>query len=345
MPPSKRMKNNGGKHKMSIANNEIIIRLVGKLTMEFPDIDRLKVRVIVEEILYKYDIIPQENALVASDIEDRLIIYLACKKLDGLSVETLKNYKGEILRFSRFLIKPIATVTTMDLRMYLAQRCKNLSPGTQNTMMYILRSFFSWLCDEKYIPEDPARRLKATKEPIRLRQPLSEEQMEIFRQACETDREKALTEFLYSSACRLNDAYSLSISQIDWNECTATVIGKGNKERTIYFSIKAKVLLKKYFKTRKGESDALFITEKSPFNRLGKRSIERVISKINIRSGLEVNVFPHKMRHTKASDLANAGAPIQIIQGVLGHNSITSTTIYAKTTKANMLHEFRRFSA
>lgn len=329
---------------MSIANNEVIIRLVGKLTLEFPTIDQLKVRRIAEEVLYRYDIIPQENALVASDIEDRLIIYLACKKLDGLSVDTLKNYKGELLRFTRFLIKPVAAITTMDLRMYLAQRCKNLSPGTQNTMMYILRSFFTWLNDEEYIPTNPTKKLKATKEPVRLRQPLAEEEMEIFRQACVTDREKALTEFLYSSACRLNDAYSLNISGIDWNECTAVVIGKGNKERIIYFSIKAKILLRKYFKTRKGKSDALFITEKSPFNRLGKRSIERVIDKINKRSGLEVNVFPHKMRHTKASDLANAGAPIQIIQGILGHNNITSTTIYAKTTKANMLHEFRRFS-
>lgn len=331
---------------MGIANNEIIIRLVGKLTLEFPDIDQLKVRRIAEDVLYKYDIIPQETGLTTgNDTEEKLRIYLICKKLDGLSKDTLKNYENELLIFSRNLRKPLANIDKMDLRMYLAQRCKNLMPSSTNTQMYILRSFFSWLCDEKYIPENPAKSLKPTKEPIRIRQPLSEEHMEIFRQACVTDREKALTEFLYSSACRLNDAHSLDISKVDWNECTATVIGKGNKERTIYFSIKAKVLLQKYFKTRKGVGDALFMTEKSPFNRLGKRSIERVIDKINERSGLEVNVFPHKMRHTKASDLANSGAPIQIIQGILGHSAITSTTIYAKTTKANMLHEYRRFSA
>lgn len=331
---------------MSIANDEIIIRLTGKLTMEFPDINQLKVRAIIEETLYKYDIFPQETALVTgNDTEEKLQIYLVCKKLDGLSKDTLKNYTNNLLIFSRYLRKPLANITTMDLRMYLAQRCKNMQPGSTNTMMYILRSFFTWLHDEGYIPENPSRRLKTTKEPIRLRQPLSEEQMEFFRESCITDREKALTEFLYSSACRLNDAYSLNISEIDWNECTATVIGKGNKERTIYFSIKAKILLQKYFKSRKGDSDALFITEKSPFRRLGKRSIERAIGKINERSGLTVNVFPHKMRHTKASDLANAGAPIQIIQGILGHSNITSTTIYAKTSKANMLHEYKRFSA
>lgn len=331
---------------MNYANDEIIIKLVGKITQEFPTIDQLKVRGIVEEVLYKYNIIPQETALVTgNDTEEKLHLYLICKKLEGLSKDTLKGYTNNLLTFSNMLRKPLATITTMDLRMYLAQRCKNLKPGSTNTMMYILRSFFSWLHDEGYIPSNPSARLKTTKEPIRLRQPLDEEQMEIFREACITDREKALTEFLYSSACHLNDAYSLNRSEIDWNECTAVVIGKGNKERTIYFSIKARILLQKYFKTRKGDSDALFLTEKFPFNRLGKRSIERAIGKINERSGLTVNVFPHKMRHTKASDLANAGVPIQIIQGILGHSNITSTTIYAKTSKSNMLHEYRRFSA
>ena len=331
---------------MSISNDEVIIRLVGKLTMEFPDIDQLKVRSIVEEVMYKYDVTPKETALTTSnDTEDKLIIYLAVRKLEGLSIDTLKNYNNELLKFSRYLRKPLANITTMDLRMYLAQRCKNLLPSSTNTQIYTLRAFFKWLYEEEYIPKNPSSRLKPTKEPVRIREPLKEEEMEIFRQACITDREKALTEFLYSSACRLNDAYSLSISQIDWNECTATVIGKGNKERMIYFSVKAKVLLQKYFSTRECESDALFMTEKAPFNRLGKRSIERAIGKIKARSGLTVNIFPHLFRHTKASDLANSGAPIQIIQGFLGHSVITSTTIYAKTSKANMLHEVRRFSA
>ena len=329
---------------MSIANNEVIIRLVGKLTLEFPDIDQLKVRMIAEEVLYHYDIVPQENALVASDIEDRLIIYLACKKLDGLSIRTLTNYNYEILRFSSHLIKPIAAITTMDLRMYLAQRCKKLRPSSTNTIMYTLRSFFGWLNDERYIPENPAKRLKPTKEPIRIRQPLKEEQMEIFRESCITDREKALTEFIYSSACRLNDVHILNISTIDWHECTAMVIGKGNKERMIYFSIKAKVLLQKYFKTRGFESDALFIGSKAPHNRLGKRSIEREIENIKIRSGLTVDIFPHILRHTYATHAINAGMPIHILQELMGHSTIATTQVYAKVSKENIKHEFRKIS-
>jgi integrase/recombinase XerD len=330
---------------MSIANNEVIIRLVGKLTLEFPDIDQLKVRMIAEEVLYNYDVVPQENALVASDIEDRLIIYLACKKLDGLSIKTLKNYRYELIKFASHLIKPIAAITTMDLRMYLAQRCKNLRPSTTNTQIYTLRSFFKWLHEEEYIPKNPALKLKATKEPIRERKPLSEENIEIFRQACITDREKALTEFMYSSGCRLSECEGVNIEHVNWHERTLSVIGKGDKEREVCFSIKAKVLMKRYLISRKGDnSEAMFITSKSPFNRLGGRSIEREIENIKTRSGLKEDIFPHVFRHSMATHCINAGMPIHILQELMGHTTVATTQIYAKTSKENIKHEHRKIS-
>jgi len=329
---------------MSIANNEVIIRLVGKLTLEFPDIDQLKVRMITEEVLYHYDIVPQENALVASDIEDRLIIYLACKKLDGLSIKTLKNYRLELLKFASHLIKPIAAVTTMDLRMYLAQRCKNLKPSTTNTLIYTLRSFFKWLQEEDYIPKNPGLKLKATKEPIRERKPLSEENVEIFRQACITDREKAITEFIYSTGCRLSECEGVNIDHINWHERTLNVIGKGDKQREVCFSVKAKILMKKYLLSRKGSNEALFIITKKPYHRLGGRSIEREIKNIKVRSGLTEDIFPHIFRHSMATHCINAGMPIHILQELMGHTTVATTQIYAKVSKENIKHEFRKIS-
>lgn len=110
----------GGFSMYSTSKNEVVIRLVGKLTQEFPEIDQLKVRYIAEEVLYKYDVVPQETALVASDIEEKMQIYLASKKLDGLSKNTLKNYNYQLLIFANHLRKPLAAITTMDLRMYLS---------------------------------------------------------------------------------------------------------------------------------------------------------------------------------------------------------------------------------
>ena len=154
------------------AKNEVVIKLVGKLSMEFEEIDQLKVRSIVEEVLYKYSILPEETGLVASDIEEKLQIYLASKKLDGLSVKTLKNYQYNLLIFANHLRKPLSTINTMDLRMFLAVRCKNMKATSVNGQISILKSFFGWLHDEEYIPKNPAKKLKQTKEPKRLRRPL-----------------------------------------------------------------------------------------------------------------------------------------------------------------------------
>lgn len=228
----------------SSAKDEVIIKLVGKLSMEFTEIDQLKVRAIAEEVLYKYSVLPEETALVSSDIEEKLQIYLASKKLDGLSIGTLRNYKYNLARFADHLRKPLGTITTMDLRMFLAIRCKSMKQTSVNGQITILKSFFSWLYDEEYIPKNPAAKLKQTKEPKRLRHALSEEEIELLRQACKTDREKALIEFLISTGCRLSEVVGIDKNDIDWNEMSLNVIGKGNKERKIYFSTKAKILLK-----------------------------------------------------------------------------------------------------
>ncbi|SFA70486.1 hypothetical protein [Clostridium frigidicarnis] len=91
--------------------DEVVIKMVGRLTIEFPEYkDQLKIREIIEEVLYKYDINPQETGLITSDIEEKLNIYLASKKLDGLSEKTLKNYRNNLTIFASYLRKPIATI-------------------------------------------------------------------------------------------------------------------------------------------------------------------------------------------------------------------------------------------
>lgn len=324
------------------SKNEVVIKCVGKISMSFPEIDQLKIRDILEEVLFKYDVRTQETGLTVSDVEEKLQIYLIVKKLEGLAKKTLKNYEYNLIKFSSMLIMPLNSVTTMHLRLFLSQRCEKLAPSSKNEQIYILKSFFGWLNDEGYIQGDPAKKLKLTKEPIRLREALSEENMEIFRQTCTTDREKALISFIYSSACRLSDAVTINISNINWELRSAIVIGKGDKQREIYFSVHAKVLMKKYISSRKGDSDALFLTEKYPFNRLSGRSIERAVHKIQIRSGLNVNIFPHLFRHGRACELSNKNVPLQIIKEILGHESINTSLIYAKVSKENIRHEFNK---
>ena len=326
------------------SKDEVIIKLVGKLSLEFPEIDQLKVRSLAEEILYKYNVSPTETSLVSSDIEEKLQIYFAVKKLEGLSNKTLKNYKYQLLIFASYIRKPIATVNTMDIRMYLSIRCKKLKAGSVNGTLSILKTFFSWLSNEDYIPKNPMMNIKNTKEPKRLRHAMSDEEVEILRQTCITDREKALIEFLISTGCRLSEMISVNKVDINWNEMSLFVIGKGNKERKIYFSVKAKILLLKYLEIRKDNDIALFVAGKYPFARLGSRSIQREIHKIADRAGFDKSVFPHLFRHSFATHSLNSGMSLPVLQHILGHDNPSTTQIYAELSDENIKHEYKRMA-
>lgn len=326
------------------AKDEVIIKIIGKLSLEFSEINQLKVREVLEDVLYKYDVSTQETSLITSDIEEKMRIYLAVKKLDGLSDKTLKNYEYNLLIFAECFKKPLVSIDVMDLRYFIMHRCKNMQPSSMNEQICIIKSFFSWLCEEEYIPKNPSTKLKFTKEPKRVRQPLTEEQLEILRQACRTDREKALFEFMYSTGCRLSEVVKVNKEDINWHEMTLNVIGKGNKEREVCFNVKAKILLKKYLATRDDDCEALFVTTREPIHRLGGRSIERELKKISSRTEIDVSVFPHKLRHTFATNKINSEMPPHIVQKLLGHESFSTTQIYAKVSRENILHEYRKTS-
>ncbi|NEZ94009.1 integrase [Clostridium botulinum] len=328
----------------SSSKEEVVIKLVGKLSLEFPEIDQRKVRTIAEEVLYKYRVLPEETGLVTSDIEEKLQIYLASKKLDGLSLKTLKNYQYNLAIFADHLKKPLGTITTMDLRMFLAVRCKNMRATSVNGQISILKSFFGWLADEEYIPKNPAKKLKQTKEPKRLRHAMTEEEVELLRQASKTDREKALVEFLISTGCRLSEVVGVNKDDINWYEMSLNVIGKGDKERKVYFNIKTKIYLKKYLNRRKDNNEALFVTSKSPHNRLGGRSVQREIKKIADRAGINKSIYPHLFRHSFATSKLNAGMPLPVIQHLMGHENPATTQIYAELSEENIKHEYKKIS-
>lgn len=324
--------------------DEVVIKLLGKLTLEFPEMDQLKARNIIDEVLYRYEVTSAETALVASDIEEKIQIYLACKKLDGLSKETLYSYQINLMIFADYLKKPLSTVNTMDIRMYLAQRCKNLKPSSVNGQISILKSFFSWLVNEEYIPKNPMVQIKLTKEPKRLRHAMSDEEIELLRQACKDIRQKALVEFLISTGCRLSEIVKVDKDDINWSEKSLHVIGKGNKERKVYFSTKAKILLKKYIASRDDETEALFVGVRRPHGRLGKRAIEKEIKKIAANAGFDKSVFPHLFRHTMATLSLNRGMSITVLQKILGHESPSTTQIYAVMSDENTLYEYKKIS-
>lgn len=324
-------------------NEEFVIKAIGKITLEFPIIDQLKLRDILYESLYKFQVVSEEQGLVASDIEEKMMIFLASKKIEGKSEKTLYNYRLILQKFSSCIVKPISTVNIMDLRMYLATTTKHLKPGTINTIMSSLKSFFGWLALEEYIPQNPTLKLKPFKMPKRLRKSLTVEELERLRDACEKVRERALVEFIFSTGLRVSEVKDTNIEDLHFGDNNSLrVIGKGDKEREVYFSPKAKLYIEKYIRSRNDACPALFVSIKRPHGRIGVRTIEKSISDIAQRAGFDKAVFPHLLRHTMATLAIQAGAKLTTVQHLLGHEDPSTTQIYAETSLEEIKHEYKQ---
>lgn len=329
------------------AIEEAIIKIIGKTLMDQPDIDQIALRNILEEVLYDYSVQPTEKALVVqNDVREKTLMYLACMQLKGLSTRTLEGYNLHLRRFAAYMQKNLQDIDSMDIRMYLATYAKT---GVQNSTIAkeisVLRCFFTWLENNDYINKSPMRKVDSIKFEKRLRKALSAEELEILMDSCKTLRERAMVEFFFSTGCRLDEVQKTNKNDLNWQNSSVNVIGKGNKERPVYITDKARVHIRKYLLSRKDDCEALFVTMRKPYRRLGRRSIEREVSKIAKRAGLEKKVFPHLLRHTTAKTLLNRGANLYEVQRILGHEHPATTQIYAQMEDESVKSAHKKYLA
>lgn len=223
---------------MSNLNEEASIRLLGKLTLLLPQLEidfkqQLEVKKLIDETLYDYDIQTKCTSLITSDIEEKAQLYIAVKRLEGLSSKTLYNYKLFLNKLNQFFIKPCSTISTIDLRIFLSQLGEGKKQTTVNLYITYLKNFFGWLQNEEYLIKNPAAKLKQTKVPKIILEPYKAENLEKLREACKTVREKALFELLDSTACRISEIQNIKLQDINWHEKSIKVLGKGSKERIV----------------------------------------------------------------------------------------------------------------
>lgn len=188
--------------------------------------------------------ITREPVRERSNLKKQISAFLTAKKIDGLSHKTLKNYREMLTSFHSQVDKHITKITTDDIRTYIGYLAdeRRLKDSSIQTHINTLRSFFSWLDMEDIIKKNPMRKIKSLKiDRMKARRPLTPEELEQLRDGCCSYKEKALVEFLVSSGCRLNEVTGIRIDQIDWQSRSVVVLGKGHKERTVYFSVRAKL--------------------------------------------------------------------------------------------------------
>ena len=330
---------------MSNLNEELGIKLLGKITILFPELEmnlskQLEVKSAIDETLYDYEIQTKCTDLVASDIEEKAKLYLACKKLEGLSQKTLYNYRLFLEKLDQYFTKTCSTISTMDLRMFIALMGKNKQASTVNGYITYLKNFFGWLQNEEYIIKNPAAKLKQTKVAKVILQGYKADNLVKLREACIKEKEKCLFELLDSTACRISEIDNIKIEDINWQEQSIVVTGKGSKQRIVYFSTKAKLHMMAYIGERK--EGYLFISDKAPHQHIKVRALQLILSKIKDRAGVTERVHCHKFRRTQATYLLNSGMTIQGVQKILGHTSPDTTQRYAQLSQENLKNEYKR---
>jgi len=296
------------------------------------------------EFIIKTDELKHQEEL--DENKNMIESFISSKQVEGCSERTIKYYKEIIEKFVNSFDKSIKQISTNEIRNYLSNYKDNSSCGsiTIDNIRRVLSSFFSWLEDEDYIIKRPIRRIHKIKTAVVIKEVLTDENLERLRDECENIRDLSLIELLISTGMRVGELVNLNINSLNFEDRSCIVLGKGNKEREVYFDAKTKLHLKEYISKRNDSNDALFVSMRKPHQRLSISGIELIIRTLGINSNIS-KVHPHKFRRTLATMAIDKGMPVEQVQKLLGHVKIETTMHYALVNQSNVKISHRRFIA
>ncbi|WP_400239278.1 site-specific tyrosine recombinase/integron integrase [Methanomethylophilus alvi] len=270
--------------------------------------------------------------------------FISAKRVEGCSERTLGYYGSTINNVVRAIGKPIRQILTDDLRIYLAsyQQDRKVSKITIDNVRRIMSSFYSWLEDEDHIIKSPVRRIKKVRVSKMVKEVYSDEELEKLRDDCHNIRDLAMIDILASTGMRVGELVKLDREDIDFQNRECIVLGKGDKERPVYFDARTKVHLQTYLNSRTDDNPALFVTLDSPHDRLKISGVEIRLHNLGRRLNIH-RVHPHKFRRTLATRAIDKGMPIEQVQHLLGHQKIDTTLEYAMVNQSNVKASHRKY--
>ena len=296
-----------------------------------------------------YDIAPKSTALAVYEgyLPEEYKAFIVAKKVEGKSDETLANYALRLKDFFRYLNKPVQNITANDIRAYLYtyQKEHGVSNRTLDHIRSVLGGFFGWCAGEGYTDRDVSLVIKPIKYERKQRGHLTPYELEQLRYACQNLRDEALVEVLFSTGCRVTELIRLDISDVDFENEEVLLFGKGDKHRKSYLTPRAVLSLQKYLSSRDDDCPALFVWRRKPHNRMSKAGIEKVISGLGVRAGINHRVYPHLIRHTTATIALQKGMDITEIQKLLGHTNVSTTMIYTDVSKDSVRAAHHKYIA
>ena len=282
---------------------------------------------------------------------DPELIDVFCDQLwlaDGLAATSLASYRRDLAAWSAWLGKRgLLTATRADVEGWLADQFHKKAKATSVARrLSAVKRFYRLQLERALVREDPTLRVRAPRKPRRLPKLLSEKQVEALLNAPDVSttlglRDRAMLETLYATGLRVSELVGLTIAQVSLDVGVVRVIGKGSKERLVPLGDEAASWIERYRKSARVEllgtakSDHLFLTGRhGPLTRQG---FWLLVKRYALRAGIaQAALSPHVLRHAFATHLLNHGADLRVVQLLLGHADITTTTIYTHVARERL---------
>ena len=280
----------------------------------------------------------KEEFLKINVIND-FVSYISKK---NYSINTYTSYINDLYYFYIFIKKDLTKVTFEDVKDYLDHlNLKKEKTSSVRRKISSLKSFYKFLYKNGYMNKKDYPLTKVAYPKMEKRLPkfiYYNDLLEIINESTKDKdgiRDRLIIEMLYATGVRVSELVNIKINDIDFNNRRIIVLGKGNKERIVYYGEYAEEVLKEYLKTHERKNhNYLFVNSKG--GKLTDRGVRYIIDNIMSKLSVKVHVTPHVLRHTFATDMLNNGCDIRVVQELLGHSSLKATEIYTHVTNEHL---------
>ena len=270
---------------------------------------------------------------------------------DGLSANTLQAYRRDVSGCAQFLAGyeggcSLLHAQELQLQAYGQQRhAQGVKAVSSNRSLSVLRRFYHWALREKRVAHDPTLRLLAAKRPLRVPHTLTQAQVEALLQAPDDStllglRDRAMLELMYARGLRVSELVGLKVHHLDIKSGVLRTEGKGRKERLVPFGEEAQSWLVRFVQEVRpailaGQStNDLFVTQRG--SGMTRVMFWVLVKKYAALAGVTAPLSPHTLRHAFATHLLNHGADLRVVQMLLGHADISTTTIYTHVARERL---------
>ncbi len=277
----------------------------------------------------------------------------------GLADNSIVSYERDLRAFAEFVgaDREVDSITGDDITRYIGWMAdRDLCPKSRARMFVALRCFFRFCLIERFIRTDPSQYADCPKVWRHLPNDLSPREVERLLEAesgsdPQSIRNRAILEVFYATGARVSEVCDLKLSDIDLNERTIRLFGKGSKQRMTPLgraSIEAVIryldgprVILRCRSRLEGEPDWLFLSRTG--RRLLRESVFRLVKAAALKAGLTKNVYPHLLRHSFATHMLEGGANLRAVQMLLGHSSLDTTEIYTHVHQPRLVEAYGTF--